>query len=163
MGAKIRRLENNLVTIGTGVIAFGLWSFIKFMMTTLLVGEKFEGSVDGTADPLVNVIIWIIVIGSFLMYLWLGMTARAEGNGKRKSVFYLVIIFLVLLYSMAMLVLDVRVIVIYAEILDEDIFTFFITTVIDVTRFIFLAELFFSSITLRKLRKQQAATEAIAA
>ena len=33
MGAKIRRLENNLMTLGTGVIAFGAWQLAKTMLS----------------------------------------------------------------------------------------------------------------------------------
>ena len=40
METKIRRLQNNLVTIGTGIIVFSVWSIIKTVFSTTLSAQK---------------------------------------------------------------------------------------------------------------------------
>ena len=46
MGAKTRRLENNLMTVGTGVAAFGVWALVKYILTAFVLNEEIEDSME---------------------------------------------------------------------------------------------------------------------
>ena len=106
MGAKTRRLENNLVTLGTGVIAFGLWAFIKLILTVMLLGSAYYEDA-GEEDQLAVVIsTWVIAVLTVLMYVWLGMSARAEGKGKHVKPVYLFFAGMICVYGLAMILLE---------------------------------------------------------
>lgn len=153
MGAKTRRLENNLVTLGTGIIAFGLWAFIKLILTVLFLGSAYFE--DSPEEQRLAVIIatWVVAVLTLLMYGWLGLSARAEGNGKKKKPVYLFFVGMISVYSFAVILIET--VYLITEINEiEDPLSLFITIIIDVTRMIFLFELIYSSVTLRKIRKQ---------
>lgn len=154
LGAKKRRLENNLVTLGTGIIAFGLWAFIKLVLTVIFVGSAYYE--DTTEEDQLAVIIatWVVAILTLLMYVWLGFSARAEGKGKQKHPFYLIVVGMISLYSITVILLETFYLL--SEINHiEDTLTFFVTIIIDVTRMIFLIELIYSSVSLRIIKKNE--------
>ena len=153
MGAKTRRLENNLVTLGSGIIAFGLWAFIKLILTVIFLGNVYFQDF-GEEDRLSVVIAtWVFAVLTLLMYVWLGMSARAEGKGKRKKSIYLFFVGIISVYSLAMILFEVFYLIIeFNEI--EDPLTLFVSIIIDATRMIFLIELIYFSVSLRKIRKR---------
>lgn len=153
MGVKTRRLENNLVTLGTGVIAFGLWAFIKLILTVILLGSAYYEDA-GEEDQLAVVIsTWVIAALTVLMYVWLGMSARAEGKGKHVKPVYLFFAGMICAYGFAMILLEAYYLI--TDFIDiDDPLILVITIFIDVTRMIFLIQLIYSSVALRKIRKQ---------
>ena len=153
MGAKTRRLENNLVTLGTGVIAFGLWAFIKLILTVIMLGSAYYEDA-GEEDQLAVVIsTWVIAALTVLMYVWLGMSARAEGKGKHVKPVYLFFAGMICVYGLAMILLETFYLI--TDFIDiDDPLILIITIFIDVTRMIFLIQLIYSSVALRKIRKQ---------
>ena len=144
MGAKTRRLENNLVTLGTGVIAFGLWAFIKLILTVILLGSAYYEDA-GEEDQLAAVIsTWVIAMG---------MSARAEGKGKHVKPVYLFFAGMICVYSLAIILLEAFYLI--TDFIDiDDPLILVITIFIDVTRMVFLIQLIYSSVALRKIRKQ---------
>lgn len=153
MGAKTRRLENNLVTLGTGIIAFGLWAFIKLILTVVFLGSAYFEDSPEERRLAVMIATWVIAVLTLLMYVWLGLSARAEGNGKKKKPVYLFVVGIISVYGFVMILIEVFIIITkFNEIGDP--FSLFITIIIDVTRMIFLIELIYSSVTLRKIRRQ---------
>ena len=149
MGAKTRRLENNLVTLGTGVIAFGLWAFIKLILTVILLGSAYYEDA-GEEDQLAAVIsTWVIAILTVLR----GMSARAEGKGKHVKPVYLFFAGMICVYSLAIILLEAFYLI--TDFIDiDDPLILVITIFIDVTRMVFLIQLIYSSVALRKIRKQ---------
>lgn len=156
MGVKIRRLENNLVTLGAGIIAFGLWSVIKFSLTNLMMGKEFTDTLDNEYRLAFNLIGIAFIIGSFLIYLWIGLSARAEGKGKRKKIFYLIAVVIIIIYSILMILYECFLMIIS----EEGILSFVVAMIVDGTRTVFLIELLYSSITLRRLKKQRSSAVA---
>lgn len=160
MGAKTRRLENNLVTMGTGIIAFGLWAFIKLILTVMFLGSAYFQDTPEEDQFAIAIATWVVAVLTVLMYVWLGMSARAEGKGKHKKPIYLVFVGIISLYSMVVILAEtITLIFMFNEI--EDLLTLFVTIIIDVTRMVFLIELIYFSVSLRKIRKQ-AREEAVA-
>ena len=156
MGAKKRRLENNLVTLGTGIIAFGLWAFIKLLLTVIFLGSTYFEDTAEEDRLAVMIATWVVAILNLLMYVWLGFSARAEGKGKQKKPVYLIVVGAISLYSIAVILLETNYLL--TEFNDiEDPLTVFVTIIIDVTRMIFLIELIYSSVSLRNIRKKEAA------
>lgn len=153
MGAKTRRLENNLVTLGTGIIAFGLWAFIKLILTVVFLGSAFFEDSPEERRLAVMIATWVVAVLTLLMYVWLGLSARAEGNGKKKKPVYLFVVGIISVYGFVMILIEVFFMITEFNKIGDP-FSFFITIIIDVTRMIFLIELIYSSVTLRKIRKQ---------
>ena len=154
MDVKIRRLESNLTTIGTGILAFGFWGFLKFILSYLFLGAQSVG-IDG--DEYITVIaifVWAVAILIPLVYLWIGMSARAEGRGKRKSALYLFMVGWIIFVSTIAILMEL-----YSLSKLKDWFEIIVTLIIDLTRYVFLIELMVYSISLRKLRKEQSRGE----
>lgn len=154
MEAKKRRLENNLVTLGTGIIAFGLWAFIKLLLTVFFLGNAYfkdTAEEDRLAALIVTLVVAVLML---LMYVWLGLSARAEGKGKKKNPFYLIVVGLISLFNIVTILLSILYLLTeFNEI--EDPLTVFVTIIIDVTTMIFLIQLIYSSVLLRKIRKNE--------
>lgn len=90
MKKDLRKYSNNLIVAGTGVMAFGIWNVIKSLMMAFLgvddlrtellkasVGSDINYLVIGYAVFSSVLIIGIVVRG------YVGLNARAIGNGKR--------------------------------------------------------------------------------
>lgn len=154
MEAKKRRLENNLVTLGTGIIAFGLWAFIKLLLTVFFLGNAYfkdTAEEDRLAALIVTLVVAVLML---LLYVWLGLSARAEGKGKKKNPFYLIVVGLISLFNIVTISLSILYLLTeFNEI--EDPLTVFVTIIIDVTTMIFLIQLIYSSVLLRKIRKNE--------
>ena len=154
MDVKIRRLESNLTTIGTGIIAFGFWGFLKFILSYLFLGAQSVGIDGDEYITVIAVFVWAVAILIPLVYLWIGMSARAEGRGKRKSALYLFMVGWIIFVSTIAILLEL-----YSLSKLKDWFEIIVTLIIDLTRYVFLIELMVYSITLRKLRKEQSRGE----
>lgn len=98
MERELRRNQNLLYCVGTGVIMFGLWSVIKGIMTLFLQKDELIvmlETVKASLTPdqadyfvstftLVCIIIGIIIGVLLLMHICVGLSARKEGMGRRK-------------------------------------------------------------------------------
>ncbi len=149
MGAKTRRLENNLMTVGTGVAAFGVWALVKYILTAFVLNEEIEDSMEPSRLKVIYIFVFSLTLLDFLMRCLIGFSARAEGKGKNKGVFYLVItVLLILIYAFNIVVEIIGYITFPPALL-----TMVVTLLIDVTSAAMLVELFVSSVKLRKLRR----------
>lgn len=93
--AHKRRLQDTLIISGTGVLAFSIWTLAKTALVLALIDERMLLSVVflGAGIPLS---VFYLVIGLFLLVdisarAFVGVSARAEGNGKKKGNAYLVV------------------------------------------------------------------------
>lgn len=154
MDVKIRKLENDMITIGNGVIIFGFWGFIKFVLSYLFFGADYLNDTPKELEVFAHIFIWSFAVLSPLVYLWIGTSARAEGKGKHKSILYLIMLGLVILFSTLVILLEVA-----SLFALRDMMRIVVTLIIDLTRMVFLVELMVFSIRLRCLRKQQSAGE----
>ena len=152
MEVQKRKLEVNLSTLGTGVILFGLWTFIKYALSYVLFGTKFDEAVTAEKLLILNIITWGFVVIALLIQCYIGFSARAEGKGKHKGIFYLILTAIELLLSAISVAIEIAVLFTY----HSEIFSLIVTLVIDVTSMVFLAEVLIYSVKLRRLRKAQA-------
>ena len=154
MSAIKNKIEINLITTGTGLMFFGLWTFIKFFLTIVFLGVEYD---DNTSDEvkLIATIITIIAVAIVsALFCYVGLSARAEGKGKKKSVMYLIVNGFILLFHILIIVLEA-----VSLIFGENILTIIITIIIDATAAFFMLEVMINSIKLRKIRRRERITE----
>ena len=145
MGAQIRRLENTLTTIGTGIVAMAIWQTIKIILQLTLLNQM-----EKNEETIVGVIIAIsitVILG--LIECYIGFSARSEGIGKKKSGVYLVWTGLYLAAFFVVLVFEIF--LIFTD-FDFTVSTIVIA-IIDISAFVLNIEMMVSAIKVRRLRK----------
>ena len=93
--AKTRRIQDTLYIAGSGVIAFGVWPLAKIGLFLTLADEQtlrqLLGIEDASLALTVYLLMGIIALVDFGVRTYVGLSARAEGRGERRSPFYLVV------------------------------------------------------------------------
>ena len=133
---KMRRYQNLLTVSGLGVIIFGLWTVLK----TILLLFLQEDMVDDLPDGLFYRVLFFTLIGGvllidFLIRLFVGLSARAEGFGKKKGYGYIVVAILIAIASLASLVL------IFFDTADRSILELIVSFIVEATSMIATVEL----------------------
>ena len=90
---ELRRNQNNLVVIGYGVIAFGIWSAIKVVLYTAYNTESYAVTRENGIAYLVVFCIVMFITLSFTLCirLYVGLSAVNEGQGRKKRIGYIVL------------------------------------------------------------------------
>ena len=173
---KLRRNQNTLITVGTGTIAFGVWSFVKTLGMTLItrpdnisgyMSAMQSGGVEIT-DMSETAMFWTTVVISGILLiidvsarLFVGFSAISVGRGKRHSRWYIVIALLMILGS----VISVLMILYSFQLDTEDSVAAlsnnsaisnntFSGVIIELTSTIMLIEMLAASVRVRKLNGQ---------
>ena len=110
--AKKRRLQHTLSIAGIGVFAFCVWSLAKITIFLYLVDEatlqQTISGLLGIKDLQITTALYIslvvIVIVDVVVRGYVGLSARAEGHGKKKGSFYLVVAVLAAIANICSLV-----------------------------------------------------------
>ncbi len=104
MQTKLRRYRNSLVTDGGGIIAFGLWGVIKFIISyfsdSLFSSTDLDDEIANSTFYIVMSVMLMIIIISIILSIncYIGMSAYKEGiNGKKGSFYLVAAAFLVLI------------------------------------------------------------------
>ena len=150
MSAIKNKIEINLITTGTGLMFFGLWTFIKFFLTIVFLGVEYD---DNTSDEvkLIATIITIIAVAIVsALFCYVGLSARAEGKGKKKSVVYLIVNGFILFFHILIIILEA-----VSLLFGVNIFTIVVTIIIDATAAVLMSEVMINSIKLRKIRRHK--------
>ena len=154
MSAIKNKIEINLITTGTGLMFFGLWTFIKFFLTIVFLGVEYDNNTSDEVKLIATIITIIAVAIVSALFCYVGLSARAEGKGKKKSVMYLIVNGFILLFHILIIVLEA-----VSLIFGENILTIIITIIIDATAAFFMLEVMINSIKLRKIRRRERITE----
>ena len=146
---KMRRYQNLLTVSGLGVIIFGLWTVLK----TILLLFLQEDMVDDLPDGLFYRVLFFTLIGGvllidFLIRLLVGLSARAEGFGKKKGYGYIVVAILIAIASLVSLVL------IFFDTADRSILELIVSFIVEATSMIATVELLVAAFTVKKLKKE---------
>ena len=107
--ARIRRLQDTLAIVGIGVIAFGAWSLAKMTLYFLMYDEAAQRQMFGISNE-ISMQAYYITFAVFALIdlairLYVGLSARSEGHGKRKGSAYLVIAAIMAATSVASVIL----------------------------------------------------------
>lgn len=163
---KFRRLGNVLSTSGFGVLMFGLWSIIRTLLQSFFGSNGISEAADeaaGTAaevpDSLSGVVlVFIIVLAAFVAAevgarIYVGISARSDSKGKKKSIAYLIVAGILIAFSAVNLVFNIFTL----NYQNSFVFDTIITLILDGSSLIVLIELFVTGIRFRKMRKNMKA------
>ena len=134
MERELRKSQNILVVLGYGVIMFGAWSLFKCILTCTLdfgainelvssgiTAADMEG-VDVSREAFVHIVdlivigmILIISVVDTLIRIRVGLSAVAEGKGRKRGKFYLAAAVLLILISAFSIYLDITELISPAE------------------------------------------------
>ena len=97
--SELRRHEDNLITIGSGVVMVGVVSMLQlllfFRVNASQIQDFFQSlSPAQYSDSLrkfVMAFLFTMVFTGMLIRAYVGLTARAEGMGKKKGYFYIIV------------------------------------------------------------------------
>ena len=156
MKKELRRRESVLHTTGLGVIAFGLWTFLKGNMYFLLGGNRYAdiAGIDPDIDPrLVLVIFYCVLLLVtaliLLIHIGIGKGAISDARGVCVRGGYIRAAFVMILVYAGFVAADISVVGDRAEYLADEI----VSTVVDLTIAVLMTDLFLSAIRVRKLRR----------
>ncbi len=166
MGAQLRKYQNMLVIIGTGVIYFGAWGYVKLAMYFVgnradLLKNFLETAEQETLTPeMLRVFysitfVMILLMGGiiFAVRLYVGLSARAEGMGRRHGTFYLAIAVLIVLIEGGIMIASV--VIYFSGNSDKtSLLDLLATTVVELTSVVLMAEMVVSAVKVRRLEKQ---------
>ena len=156
METELRRRRSELLTLGYGIIAFGLWSVLKTYLYTWvdpIIREADVTAENRTAAAIVAYIMITMVLAvDFGLRLYVGMSARAEGMGKKKGRGYIVVAALMLLISVLLWFLSLGYIQSRAE--NDSLMDYIISMVVDLTSIAILARLVYNAVKVRQLRRE---------
>lgn len=151
--ATLRRLSDALVVLGSGIIVFGAWTVLKTIASLLLQtseAREITAAADSDLKYVVSIVLLFLFLGFDLaMRLYVGLSARAEGLGKRKRHAYLFPAALMALGSFFTVAIVVTGVALWGLPLSEAI----VTLCIEGTAFAVLALLIYSAIKLKRLKK----------
>ena len=167
---RLRRDENTLTVVGSGVILFGVWTVVKMVLHELNrlpefmaelgadeLGFEETGLADMGLDPklLATVVAFTVVIIVFLMDLalrvFVGLSARAEGRGRPQGRLYLILAGLLLVLSGLSFVSYVITYFSHSEyVVDADA-----AILVELTSFITLLQMIISAVGVRRARRME--------
>ena len=167
---RLRKDENTLTVVGSGVILFGVWTVVKMVLHELNrlpefmaelgadeLGFEETGLADMGLDPklLATVVAFMVVIIVFLMDLalrvFVGLSAKAEGRGRPQGRLYLILAGLLLVLSGLSFVSYVITYFSHSEyVVDADA-----AILVELTSFITLLQMIISAVRVRRARRME--------
>lgn len=169
---ELRRRQNVLTVVGAGTIIFGVWTLLKSVGVLLLAKDRYlpilkemiESGGEAWEDwyYLLLILMTVVSFSVELMFrLFVGWAAISEGSGRRRSIAYIIVAFIMLwsgIWTISGLASD------YGQELahmasggsaDPDNKASLSAIIIEITSFIMLAEIVYSSIRVRRLTKRR--------
>ena len=152
--SELRRGQNTLFILGGGVITFGVWSVVKMIMYFALDPAKYFHFDDIPQEyrllamAFAYGIIALIVGLDVGLRFYVGLSARAEARGKKKSRAYIVVAALMAAGNLLIFLGALFLAASAANILDTAV-----STIVDITAQITLIELVLTARRVQRLRK----------
>ena len=155
MDAKTRQMEIDLMTLGTGVILFGLWSIVRTALTLFIFDDEIKELVEPEMRTPVYIFVFVFMSLVALLLVYTGFTARSVGKGKQKSILYLIVGgFSILIYLLSIII---GISSIFTE-NDQGLLSMIASLLIDVTSIVCTLQMMIYGIRLRRIRKAEAVT-----
>lgn len=110
---RLRRNEDTLNAVGTGVIFFGIWSILKTVFTYVLRVRNVFEYLDMEPASMFERVVIIFFLGVFLLFdlgfrISVGMAARTVGRGRRSRFIFVIGAFILAFFSAAYVVNGIR-------------------------------------------------------
>ena len=154
--ARKRQLQHTLSIAGSGVFAFCVWSLAKVSLFLTLVDQDTLqdvlrsllglGDAELTAAVYGSLIAMIII--DLVLRAYVGLSARAEGRGKKKGPLYLVVAVIVAVANVSSLVA-----IALGTSLASSVLNTVISTAVEATAIATLVLVVYSSMALRRMEK----------
>ena len=146
---KMRRYQNLLTVSGLGVIICGLWSCLK----TILLLFLQDGLLKDLPEETLYRVIFFAILGGLLLIdvllrLYVGLSARAEGFGKKKGYAYIVLAILLAIFSL------ISVVMLFMDMKETSISELVVSVIFEATSLIATIELLVAAFTVKKLKKE---------
>lgn len=153
---SLRRNRNNLNVIGMGIIAFGIWTLIRTVMSAIFFTDSYP---TAPADEVMSAgTFWIVFCATTALdlgiRLYVGLSAIAEGREGKRRRGYVALAVLMALFSAALLAVGL-----YAVRLTEDMGSLLVMMIVEMTSLIVLAEMIVSAVRVRRLVRKLAEKE----
>ena len=153
---RLRKNQSDLVAIGLGVIAFGVWSVIKTVLYVAFHTESVLGSLEG--DKYLILTFWVLLGGvlaiGLALRLYIGLSAIAEGKGKKRKAGYIVLSLLMSVLSFVLLAAGLL-----AQGFAGAAGNTAVTLMVEMTSDVLLLEMSISAIRVRRMKKSTAGAE----
>ena len=149
MNAEKNKLEIGLITMGTGVLAFAIWTCVKLILSDLFLGMNFDSEMSQNMKIVTVVIAYMFIAVDVPLNCYAGLSARAEGKGKKKTPLYLVVTVLILICRSLIILLEIY--LLFAS--ETGKLTIAVSVIIDATAAVIMTEMAVNAIRLRRLRR----------
>ncbi len=154
---ELRRRRITLMSLGSGVISFGVWSILKTLLyiyvgvmklNVTTIPEEYQRAATVTAYVMLA---FFMMIGLSLR-LFVGLRARAAGSGKRQRPTYIVVAGLLLAWSVLSLLVAVfsRT---SGRMENQSVMDYAVSIFVECCSAAILAELVYTALRVRKLAK----------
>lgn len=167
---KIRRYENTLIVVGTGIIIFAVWTMIK-SIGLILINRKAEisniraESIPNTVDlsdaKLLGIFVLIAVvylIGGVLIRIVIGLSAIAEGRNRHSGIIYIPITVFYILCSFFTIIAELVYIITGDNLFGLDAGSLnrvsFASIIIEFTSMVMMIEMIRAAMRLKKYRRR---------
>ena len=154
---ELRRRRITLMSLGSGVISFGVWSILKtllyiyvgaFSLNVNTIPEEYRQA----ATNMAYVILAFFMMIGLSLRLFVGLKARAAGSGKRQRPTYIVVAGLILAWSVLSLLVAVfsRT---SGRMENQSLMDYAVSMFVECCSAAMLAELVYTALRVRKLAK----------
>ena len=156
MEKELRRLRVSLMTLGSGVFAFGVWSILKsylYLWVNPVVFDDVEAQYQSAVMIVFYVMYTFFMLIDLLLRAYVGKGARAMGMGKKKGLTYMIVLSLMLAVS----VLSCMLMVFGHEntrMENQSEMDYFVSAFVEFCNMGVLAELLYTVVRVRKLEKR---------
>ena len=150
----LRKYSGALSVLGNAIIVFGIWDNIKSVLLTVYMSDELRDEIVNSAPPeylpyAIGAVV-VFAILTFLLRVYIGLSAREEAAGKKKTPVYLILTVVLfaeyLWFFWANLVTAME--------LNDQFLAIIGDMVIDVTSIGFVAFLVVYAIRVRQLKRQ---------
>ena len=154
MDREQRKYQNTLIVTGGGVIAFGIWSLVRFMTYFLLNTRTMMEllGLESKEDVIfVYLIVFIMLLIDLAVRVFVGRAAIMEGTGRKKGYVYI---------AAGVVLLMLTATSVYNDFLTfsrshNDVLDGYAATLADVTSMFILAEMLITAVRLKQMYRKQ--------
>ncbi|MBR1566457.1 MAG: hypothetical protein IJ649_06810 [Oscillospiraceae bacterium] len=156
MEIELRRCRISLMTLGSGVFAFGVWSILKsylYLWVNPVVFDDIAAQYQSAVNIIFYVMYTFLVLIDLLLRAYVGMGAHSMGMGKKKGPMYMIVLSLMLATS----VLSCLLMVMgreNARMENQSKMDYLVSAFVEFCNMSVLAELLYTVVRVRKLEKR---------
>lgn len=150
----LRKYSGALSVLGNAIVIFGIWDMVKTVLLTVYMSDELRDEIFNSAPPeylpIAIGFVVVLAISTYMLRIYIGLSARAEAAGKKKKATYLILT--VVLFAQYILFFWAD--LVSAMTPNEQFFALIGDMFIGVTSMGFVVFLVVNAIRVRRLKKQ---------